>query len=165
MSQPSLLWTGLFLLLGGCSSAQAESGGSDANADGDCLSDAQELELGTDPQSADSDGDGISDCEELSAGTNPVALDSDGDGDSDGKEYACVSDALNAKQKCYSCGWKHNDPGNLVSTGKAIGDVVGNMQLVDQCLEPVSLWDFATTPASPSPKLAAYRILVMSAAW
>lgn len=114
-----------------------------ANADGDCLTDAEEFERGTDPNEVDTDGDGVSDCNEI----------------------ACVSDPLDESEKCYACGWKHNDPGDLASTGKNEGDVIGNMQLVDQCLEPVSLWDFATTPRSPSTKPAEYHILVMSGAW
>src|SRR5688572_10620145 len=65
------------------------------NPDGDCLSDEQEAELGTDPNKIDSDDDGIGDCEEV----------------------ACVSDPIDPAEKCYACGWKHNDPGNLVSTG------------------------------------------------
>lgn len=135
------------LALVGCSQAEGAGAGSTkdpgANADGDCLTDAEELARGTDPTRSDSDGDGVSDCDEL----------------------ACVSDPLDQGEKCFACGWKHNDPGDLVSTGKAQGDVIGNMQLVDQCLEPVSLWDFAATPRSPSPKPAEYHILVMSGAW
>ena len=36
------------------------------NSDGDCMTDVEELELGTDPDKADADADadGISDCEE-----------------------------------------------------------------------------------------------------
>ena len=41
------------------------------DSDGDGLSDQQEYELGTDPQSADSDGDGYSDGEEVAAGSDP----------------------------------------------------------------------------------------------
>jgi len=103
------------------------------NPDGDCLSDEEEAMLGTDPTLVDTDGDGIGDCEEV----------------------ACVSDPIDAAEKCYACGWKHDDPGTLVSTGTSEGDVVANMDLVDQCSEPVRLWDFA----------GEYHILFMTAAW
>jgi hypothetical protein len=103
------------------------------NADGDCLTDGEELALGTDPTLADSDGDGDDDCKELDCGSDPI----------DGSE------------RCYACGWKRNDPGNLVSTGAAVGDVIENLHLFDQCGDEVELWDFAQ----------AYHILFMTAAW
>ena len=69
---------------------------------------------------------------------------------------ACVSDPTDGAEKCYSCGWKHNDPGNLQATGSKEGDVIENLSLVDQCEEPVNLWDFAGGD---------YHILFMTAAW
>ncbi len=133
---------------------------------------------------ADSDGDGLKDCAEVALGTDMHKPDSDGDGDSDGKEVGCVSNPLDAKQKCYACGWKHDDPGDLVSTGKYQGDVIANMKLVDQCGDSVQLWDFATTLKSPEVRYAQalapqgtapaaakatvkpeYHILLMTAAW
>jgi len=103
------------------------------NADGDCLSDEQEAMLGTDPALADTDGDGIGDCEEV----------------------ACGSDPLDPADKCYTCGWKQSDPGNLATTGANEGDVIANLELIDQCSEPVHLWDFA----------GEYHILFMTASW
>ncbi|MEP7012168.1 MAG: hypothetical protein ABJC13_17740 [Acidobacteriota bacterium] len=55
------------------------------DSDGDQLSDADEIRLGTDPNRADTDGDGISDGYEVAHGLNPLsaadgALDLDGDG-------------------------------------------------------------------------------------
>jgi hypothetical protein len=115
--------------------AAGGAGGNDGsgNDDGDCLNDGEELELGTDPTLADSDGDGDDDCEELDCGSDPI----------------------DASEKCYACGWKRNDPGNLVSTGAAEGDVIENLHLFDQCGDEVELWDFAQ----------AYHILFMTAAW
>jgi hypothetical protein len=138
-----------------------------ANADGDCLTDAEERELGTDPADAngDADADTLLDCDEVARGSNPTAADSDGDGAGDGEEVACVSSPIDGAEKCYACGWKHNDPGDLVATGKDVGNVIGNMQIVDQCLETVSLWDFAATPKSPMPEPRGYHILFMTAAW
>lgn len=50
------------------------------DADGDGLTNAEELLLGTDPDSADSDGDTLTDgAEVLVHGTNPLSPDSDGD--------------------------------------------------------------------------------------
>ena len=57
------------------------------DTDGDGLTDARELELGTDYRSQDSDGDGLSDGDEvLKYGTNPLDRDTDKDGYIDGKE-------------------------------------------------------------------------------
>jgi hypothetical protein len=115
----------------------AGSGGSgtdpNLNTDGDCMTDLEEIALGTDPNAVDSDGDSISDCDEIS----------------------CVSDPMNGAEKCYQCGWKHNDPGNLISTGATEGSTIANVGLVDQCGEPVPLWDFA----------GEYHILFLTAAW
>ena len=105
--------------------------------------------------SLDSDSDGLNDCEEQELGTNPDSSDSDGDGFTDADEVDCVSNPADANEQCYACGWEHNDPGNLVSTGNEYGDVVANLQLPDQCEEVVDLWDFH----------GEYHILFMTAAW
>ena len=105
--------------------------------------------------SLDSDSDGLNDCEEQDLGTDPNALDSDGDGFSDADEVDCVSNPAEASEQCYACGWEHNDPGSLVSTGNDYGDVVANLQLPDQCEEVIDLWDFH----------GEYHILFMTAAW
>lgn len=58
-----------------------------ADQDRDGLSDARELELGTNPAVADTDGDGLSDGDEvLRYHTNPLNPDTDGDGFPDGVE-------------------------------------------------------------------------------
>ncbi len=57
------------------------------DTDGDGLTDAEELELGTDPNNPDTDGDGLSDGDEINVyGTDPLNPDTDGDGLSDGDE-------------------------------------------------------------------------------
>ncbi|MGE3481883.1 MAG: PKD domain-containing protein, partial [Gammaproteobacteria bacterium] len=57
------------------------------DTDGDGLSDARELQLGTDPNSPDSDGDGLADGDEVDLHhTDPLDPDSDGDGLPDGAE-------------------------------------------------------------------------------
>ena len=107
-----------------------------------------------DPE-GDSDSDGIVDCLEEELGTDPLVADSDGDGFSDQEEVDCVSDPLNADEQCYACGWEHNDPHSLESTGSELGDVMANFQLEDTCGDAVSMWDF----------YGEYHILFMTAAW
>jgi hypothetical protein len=103
----------------------------------------------------DADSDGIHDCDEQDLGTDPTVADSDGDGLSDQEEVDCVSDPLNAEEICYACGWEHNDPDTLTSTGSAAGDVMDNIQLEDQCGDSVAMWDF----------YGEYHVLYMTAAW
>ena len=103
----------------------------------------------------DTDADGINDCEEQDLGTDPTIADSDGDGLSDQEEINCVSDPLNKDEVCYSCGWEHNDPHILSTTGSNIGDVMNNITLYDICGESVAMWDF----------YGAYHILYSTAAW
>ena len=104
---------------------------------------------------ADSDNDGLDDCTETELGTDPMSVDSDGDGFSDQAEVDCISDPTDPEEACYACGWGHNDPGNIVSTGSAEGDVMGNASLFDQCGELVDLWDFHGD----------YHVLFRTAAW
>ena len=103
----------------------------------------------------DVDGDGLDGCTELELGTDPDNADSDGDGTDDGAEVDCISDPTDADEVCYACGWPHSDPGDLVSTGAALGDVVANIPFTDQCGELVDLWDFT----------AEYHILFITASW
>jgi hypothetical protein len=56
------------------------------DSDGDGLTNAEEEDLGTDPDSDDSDGDGIKDGKEVKNGTDPTLADTDGDGLDDGEE-------------------------------------------------------------------------------
>ena len=106
-------------------------------------------------EDSDLDGDGLNDCEEEALGTALNMADSDGDGFSDAEEVDCVSDPLDADEACYACGWAHNDPGNLESTGDGEGDVIANLSLLDQCGETVDLWDFHGD----------YHIMYVTAAW
>ena len=64
------------------------------DTDGDGLSDAEEAELGTDPEEADSDDDGLTDGEEIDLGTDPLDEDTDSDGMSDGDEVEIGTDPL-----------------------------------------------------------------------
>ena len=104
---------------------------------------------------ADADGDGLDDCAEQDLGTDAERVDSDGDGVSDKEELDCVSNPLDDTEQCYACGWEHNDPGDIASTGSAIGDVMASVQVQDQCAEVVDTWDF----------YGEYHVLYMTAAW
>jgi hypothetical protein len=104
---------------------------------------------------ADGDGDGLDDCAEAEVGTDPAVADTDGDGLSDGEETDCVSNPLDADETCYACGWQHGDPGTLQGSGSSEGDVIDNIEFIDQCGEAVELWDFA----------GEWRLMFMTTAW
>ncbi len=82
----------LFLLVGATtiqmackSSKQATQ--QNVDTDGDGLTDAQEVQLGTNPNNPDTDGDGLTDGDEVNKyHTDPLISDTDGDGLSDGDE-------------------------------------------------------------------------------
>lgn len=105
-----------------------ESGEADTDADGDGLSDAEEAELGTDPELADSDADGQEDGDEALAGTDP----------------------LNPYSRSYAGGYNLGDcafdelptGGGPDGTTYAVGDVVANFSMPDQYGETVDLYSF-----------------------
>jgi hypothetical protein len=115
------------------------------------------VDAGAAPCSADSDadGDGLDDCTEEELGLDLNNEDSDGDGYTDLDEIDCLSDPLDGDEACYACGWNRNDPGDLVSTGSGIGDVMDNVKLNDQCGEMVDVWDL----------YGEYHIIYHTAAW
>lgn len=67
-----------------------------ADPDGDGLTNARELSLGTDPRNRDTDGDTLTDKEEIGRRTNPREADTDKDGLDDGKEVGLGTDPRNA---------------------------------------------------------------------
>jgi len=58
----------------------------DADTNGDGLSDAASKQIGRDPVAADLDADGLANAAEIAAGTDPMRADSDGDGVLDGAD-------------------------------------------------------------------------------
>jgi hypothetical protein len=87
--------TWLLLALLGCTgdveapalpSADPPTWSDDVDSDGDGLSDAEEIALGTDPLSVDADADGVPDGTEVAWGTSSWSADTDGDGLRDGQE-------------------------------------------------------------------------------
>ena len=60
--------------------------------DGDNYPDAEEPNLGLDPNNVDTDGDGVADGDEITIyGTDPTVADTDGDGRSDGDELITIA--------------------------------------------------------------------------
>ena len=102
------------------------------DSDGDGLTDAEEKELGTDPNKADTDGDGINDGDEVNgtknpfdeegnkvadgepgAPTDPTEADTDGDGVNDGDEVNRVDEDGNPAP---------TDPNNPDTDGDGVND-------------------------------------------
>jgi thiol-disulfide isomerase/thioredoxin len=117
------------------------------DTDGDGLTDKDEADLGTDPNSTDSDQDGVSDSDEVHMGADPLSTDSDGDGYSDGDEIAQHSNPIDADDGIYKGGWPFNpNKGDLDDKGfetAAAGDQIGHFIGDDQYGQAVDLYDFA----------------------
>ncbi|MDZ7692511.1 MAG: OmpA family protein [Balneolaceae bacterium] len=82
----SILLAGGVTLQYGCGSSEPTVQ-EPVDTDGDGLTDAEEAELGTDPNNADTDGDGLTDGDEVNKyKTDPLNPDTDDDGLTDGAE-------------------------------------------------------------------------------
>ncbi len=99
------------------------------DTDGDGLSDADEVDAGTDPNDADSDDDGLGDGSEVAGGTDPNDADTDDDGLSDGAEVndhgtnPNVSDSDGDGLSDYEeVIVHHTDPRNTDSDGDGLED-------------------------------------------
>lgn len=91
----------------------------------------------------DSDGDGLLDPDEVAAGTDPANVDSDADSYEDGTEVASYTDPTDPDDHPYAGGWPIDSCRNdIVGTGKNVGDVAWQFELVDQYDEVVRLHDF-----------------------
>ncbi|GAB4007373.1 binary toxin-like calcium binding domain-containing protein [Nocardioides ultimimeridianus] len=85
------------------------------DTDGDGLTDAQEAQLGTNPNNPDTDGDGLTDGQEVTTyGTDPLKADTDGDGINDGDEVSGIQNS--------SYSGAPTDPLNADSDGDGLTD-------------------------------------------
>jgi hypothetical protein len=100
------------------------------------------------PSDADPDGDYLTDAEEAELGTDPTVADTDGDSYLDGDEVLEGSDPLDPTSRIYQGGWPYQrfkadivDPG--FASMPAVGAVVPRLISVDQFGDQVDLYDFA----------------------
>ena len=111
------------------------------DSDGDGLSNAEEINAGTDPYDADTDDDGLGDLEEYnSPSLNPLACDNDADGLSDGLERG-VTEPLADTDTTSGCFSVDQDPSTLSNPSEADSDAGGAADGVED-------WNFdgAETP-------------------
>ena len=128
LSRATLLLGTLITL--GCPGPAQDTAGPDADEDG--LSDALEVEYGTDPTDPDTDDDGYLDGAEVAAGTNPTYAPSH---PYEGEYYVGWCDAPP----------EPTGPSGADEDGSAayrVGDVVENFAWRDQHGEYVSLYSF-----------------------
>jgi len=102
---------------------------------------------GGDP-TADGDADYLTDAEEAQHGTDPESPDTDGDTYLDGDEVLEGTDPLDPKSRIYQGGWPYQrfkddiaDPG--FDGAPAIGSPIPRLVATDQFGETVDLYDFA----------------------
>ncbi len=111
--------------------------------DEDGLTNAEEEELGTDPDDPDTDGDGLLDGEEVDGGTDPTEADTDGDGYDDGEEIEEGTDPWDSADHPYQGGWPIDGcRASVHPTGDGVGETPATFQLQDQFGEIVRLHDF-----------------------
>ena len=113
-----------------------------ADSDGDGLDDAEEVDLGTDPTEEDSDADGLEDGDEVDAGTDPMVADTDTDGISDGDEVTNGSDPLNVYSWPGDGIWPDNSAKATDSDTYAYDETLPNFTAYDRYDNEVSLHQF-----------------------
>ena len=96
----------------------------------------------------DTDGDGLTDAEELLLGTDPTLVDTDGDGYGDSDEVNEGSDPVDPASGIYSAGWPYNPTKDTVPAGFWGGQIAAGLTLprffaVDHLDEQVDMYDFA----------------------
>ena len=132
------------------------------DTDKDGLTNAEESELGTDPESSDSDGDGLNDFEEANElGTDPTLKDSDGDGYWDSWELTEGTDPTDAESKIYIGGWPYQpnkeEGASPEEADLSVGASLARVKLLDQFGQEVDLYDFS--------KQGKLTIIDVSAIW
>ena len=115
------------------------------DSDGDGLTDSEEADLGTDPDSPDTDGDGVDDGAEVDLGIDPLSQDSDGDGYADGDEIDQGSDPADEEDGIFEGGFAFNADRegceDSFSGNAALGDLVPCVDFVTQHDEDWNLWN------------------------
>ena len=135
-----LMWFGIGIAgsLLGCSTD--DDGWDDGDGWGNSTADT--INYGDGPI-RDSDGDGVTNRDESEMGTDPNNPDSDGDGFDDGVEVNGHTDPTDADDHPYEGGWPIDSCRNdLVPAGMAVGDVINDVELIDQHGESVRIHDF-----------------------
>ena len=143
------------LFLGGCLSFDSDDDGltnaeeeelgtnpDKADSDGDGIDDIDEVDGGTDPTEADSDDDGLEDGDELDLRTDPNLADSDTDGVSDGDEASNGSDPLNVYSWPGDGIWPDNTAKATESDTYAYDEVFPDFTAMDRLENDVSLHQF-----------------------
>ena len=133
----------------GLTNAEEKELGTDpdsADSDNDGIDDGDELDAGTDPTSADTDGDSLDDGDELDAGTDPMIADTDGDAIDDGIEVSAGSDPLNPFSWPGDGVWPNfkasADTDGIDGTDYAYGEVFPNYSAPDRYGNTVELYQF-----------------------
>ena len=115
----------------------------DADDDEDGLTNAAEVEAGTDPNLADTDEDGLTDGEESAeTGTSPLSADTDSDGVLDGDEVAQGTDPLDglvAAPDEETPAAEPAPPGAVAAPGDSDGDGLEDAIEVELGTDPVDL--------------------------
>lgn len=129
----------------------AADGEGDADEDG--LTNAQEAELGTDPNLPDTDDDGIPDGEEVNTyGTDPLDLDSDGDQLYDGGELIRDTDVLDtdSDDDGLTDGNEEYTTGTDPADADSDGDGVDDGQEVEDGTDPLDADDPGAEEPEPT---------------
>ncbi len=93
--------------------------------------------------SPDSDGDGLTDAEEEELGSDPNEPDTDGDGWTDLEEVEGNTDPTKKNDHPYEGGWAIADcRDDIESNGNRVGDIADQFELLDQYGDTVRLHDF-----------------------